>query len=366
MSGVVAGTAATSALGPYLLGAAGISGGSSILSGILGSSGSTQAGLDQSGLQVGGLEALLSGAQTATNALSPYYTGGLENYDILQYLMSGTTPSYSNSAMTGVGGLNLPANATPSQIDAQISNLQQQIAGWEGGSNVSAQSKYAGTLADMQNELAQLQQLQQQSQATGAATNAIGSLGLPAGYFTQAEQTPFSYNPSTDPAYTGAMGIASQEIAAQQAQGGGFGSGNMASALQNEALTMEPEYQTQALNTYQQNYINTPQQLYNMLTGNTAGAGGTTAQNVANIATGSGANVSQQLGGIGNTLAQSQLGSTNALTSALSGVGNTAMTGLNTYSNMSSEANLAAILQQYLGGGSGSGQQGLNYIFPTG
>ena len=97
----------------------------------------------------------------------------------------------------------------------------------------------------------------------------------------------FSYNANNDPNLQSAATWANNLIASQNAAAGGYGSGNMASALNQEDVgTLEPQYYNQAFQNYDVNQIQPRQMIYNMLTGNTSGAGGAMAQNVANLDTG--------------------------------------------------------------------------------
>jgi hypothetical protein len=346
------------------LGAAG-----QIANGIIGSNAAGNAAQTAAQGTLGALETGLAGTQAGLNALDPYYGGGLTDYDILQSLMTGQGPSYSTPALQGIGGVNLPAGATPQQVASAISALQQGIAGWEGGSNVSAQEKYAGTLGEMQSELAQLQQIQQQQNAAtqaGTATNQLAAQGMGPGWLTNIPQ--FSYNVNNDPNLQSAATWANNLIASQNAAAGGYGSGNMASALNQEDVgTLEPAYYNQAFQNYDVNQIQPRQMIYNMLTGNTSGAGGAMAQNAANLNTGSAANAGQYLTGIGNDLASGTLGQANAFENSLTGLGTQANSllglGMN-YQNAQSIAQAIAAGQiptQTFGGTYGAGS-GINAL----
>ena len=266
----------------------------------------------------------IGGQESATSALSPYYTGGLGNYDFLQYLM----------------GANAPAAATWTDANqAQMDALQSYINNY-GGTRGGQSGKYGAVLANAQSQLAQLQQQQQAAQSSTQANAQIGASGLSQGYLTNIPQ--FNYNPATDTNLIGAGNLASQETAAQQAAGGGFGSGNMASSIATElAGTLEPQYYNMALQSYNTNQVNPRTTLYNELTGNTGGAGQNTASNLANVYTGSAAATSPYAAGAGSAAASGTLGQSNAYTNALAGISNTGMGAANLYSNYLNSQNLA-------------------------
>ncbi|MGD0229714.1 MAG: hypothetical protein ABSC19_05050, partial [Syntrophorhabdales bacterium] len=133
-------------------------GASNVISGLLGSSASSNAATQAAEGQANALSALLSGEQTSQTALSPYYTGGLTDYDTLQYLL-------------GTGGTGGTATWTDAD-QQQMNQLQASIQGFIGGSNASAKAKYADVLANYQQQYNQLALQKQQYQAQQAAQTA--------------------------------------------------------------------------------------------------------------------------------------------------------------------------------------------------
>lgn len=306
----------------------------------------------QIGGELAGLENMYGGQTNALAALAPYNIGGAANYGMLQSLITGNAPSYTAPATTS-SVLSTQAGATPDQIAAAIATLQGDIKGWLGGSNVSAQGKYAGTLAAMEQQLAQLQQIQQQEQATGQAQTGVNTLtaaGYGPGYLSSLPQ--FSYNPTSDPNLQGALTLANQGIAAQQLAGGGFGSGNMATALAAEAETAVPEYEQLAEGEYNMQQLVPREYLTSLLSSNTGGTGLATGQDIANLFTGNAANASNLYTGIGGAGAAGTIGASNAWTNALTGIGNTGNSLANLY--MQQNSPLYQAMTQYFqnqGGG---------------
>jgi hypothetical protein len=286
-------------LGLIMGGSAGVGALGNIVSGIFGSSASEQAAQEAALGQYNALAGVLSGQQSAVSALSPYYTGGLENYDVLNYLLTGTTGNAQP--------------LTPAQ-QAQLTQAQNWLNAYNANPNPSVKEKYASmyesNLATVQNLTNQQSAYQAQQQAGGAAAGT----GLPAGYLS----TPFNLNTAMESGTGNQMlNLATNQIAAQRAATGGYGSGNQATDLSNYiAGTFEPTLYGQ--------YTGNQQQLFNMLTGNTGGAGQNAATNVANVYTGSAATGAPYSAGIGSSQAAGTLGSANAITNALTGTGNQA------------------------------------------
>jgi len=320
------------------LGAAGVAAAGSVAGGVLGSSAAgsaanaSQAGANQ------GILSMLSGQQAATGAIQPYAQTGGANNSFLAYLMGQGAPTSSGWTSSDA---------------SQLASLQQIANAVSNQSNFSAHPGDATYLTSLDQQIAQLQAQQQGAATATQANQQISSSGLPQGYFTQAASNPFSYNPLTDTNLQGANTLAAQEIAAQKAAGGGFGSGNMASSIANETATLEPQYEQMALGTYQQNYNTNPNNLYNMISGQSQ-SGQNASNALANIYTGGASNIAQLQGTSANAAASGILGASNASTNALSGLSNALTGGANTYSNLTSQQQLAAILQQLSGSSSAS------------
>jgi hypothetical protein len=334
----------------------GISAAGSLGSALIGSSSASTAAQEAVAGENASLAAGYSGTQSAASALSPYYIGGLTDYDLLQYGLTGTTPTSSSTSA------NWQQYATQGGTDmaSAIGNLESYINNFyttRGGQSGKYGAAYETAVGDLQ----QLQLLQQQQAAQTSASSAVTSSGIPANYFTKAATTPFSYDVSTDTNLAASEKMANSQIAAQQAAGGGFGSGNMASSIATElAGTLEPTYYNQALGTYQQNYINTPQSIYNMLSGQ---SGSSTASSLASLYSGSGTSSGNTQSSIGQSNASGTSASSAATTNALTGVGNAATSGVNTYANYSNQSQLAALMKQLTGGTSGSYSPANYYIF---
>ncbi|MGD0229909.1 MAG: hypothetical protein ABSC19_06050, partial [Syntrophorhabdales bacterium] len=161
--------------------------------------------------------------------------------------------------------------------------------------------------------------------------------GLPSGYLTNIPSFNFNLNDSmTSGTGSQMLNLAMQQIQAQQAASGGFGSGNQATALANYiGGTYEPTLYNQAYQTYQTNQIDPRELIYGMLTGNTGGSGQSTANTLANLYTGT---------------SSEALGSANALTSMLTGLGTGATGGMgNMYLNYLGNQNLVNALGQNSG-----------------
>ena len=158
------------------------------------------------------------------------------------------------------------------------------------------------------------------------------------------------------------LNLAMQQIASQGAAGGNVNSGNMDTGIANYiGGTFEPSLESQ--------YTGQQQQLYNMLTGNTGGAGQQAAGSLANIYTGSANNAGNYLSGIGNALASGTLGQANAYSNALTGLGNQANSllgmGLNYQNSQNTQGLLSQILANQQGLGSGSGANLLSNPYIT-
>jgi hypothetical protein len=325
-----------------ILGAAGISGLSNIGSALIGSSSANTAAQQAASGGNAALAAGYAGTQSAANALSPYYTGGLTDYDLLQYGLTGTTPTESSNWQQY-------ATQGGTDLSSAIGNLQNYINNFY--NNRGGQSgKYGAAYETAVSNLQQLQLLQQQQTAQSQASSAVTSSGIPANYFTKAATTPFSYDVSTDTNLQAAESLANKNIAAQQAATGGYGSGNQASAIATElAGTLEPTYYNQALGTYQQNYINTPQSLYNMLSGQ---SGSSTASSLANLYSGAGTNAGNTTSSIGNTLASGTTNASNSYLNSLSGLSNTATNAASLGLSYQNSKALADAIKNLGGGGS--------------
>jgi len=306
------------------------------LAGLLtGQSGVQQAEQQTLGSEVAGLGAL-GGAQTnALAAISPYTQGGLANYDILNYLLSGQTPTaptvpvglYSQiGAITG--------GAAPTDPTSALNLINTWMAEYPGWQQSHPSHNYSGDLSEAQSIESQLQQYQNQLQAYQGAQQAIGSLpnNLGAGSLLTMLSNPFSYNVATDPNMQNASNFANQQIASQNAAAGNYGSGNMASSIAQEiAGTLEPTYEGQAYQNWQANNPAMAENIINAFEGNVGGAGQNAATNVGNIYTGTGTNIANLLSGTGNTLASLTAGGTNLTTNTIGNLSNLLGSGLNNY-----------------------------------
>jgi hypothetical protein len=284
--------------------------------------------------------------QSAVAAEQPYYNGGLTDYDILQY---------------GITGNSNTGNVQPLTQDQtnQIQQLQDYINNY--GSTRGGQSgKYAGALADAESQLSALQSQQQTYQSQQQAQAGITNSGMQAGGLMKMLDTPFSYNVNTDPNLQAAATWANGNIASQNAAAGNYGSGAMASALNQEDVgTLESQYYNQALQNYQTNGPTMASNIVSLLEGNTSGAGGTTANALSNIYTGSALNsTTNALTGIGNSNASGTLGQGNAISNASTGASNGINSGIGTYLNNSSQSNLATQIQQLITKMNASGNSG--------
>jgi hypothetical protein len=289
----------------------------SLGSALIGSNAANSAAQQAASGNQNALLGIQGGEQAGAAALSPYYTGGLQNYDFLNYLLTGNANPQNAQALT------------PDQQARE--GLLQSLINWDAAP------------PGAQGELATLQQQGQAAQAAQGAQAAATGSGLPANYLTNIPA--FNYDPTKDTNLIGAGNLASQQIAAQQAAGGGFGSGNMASSIAEElAGTLEPQYYQMAANTYNVNQIQPRTMLYNMLTGSTGGAGQSAAGSLANVYTGQATNAAPYSAGIGNALASGTMGSANAYTNALTGTSNNAMGAGNLYVNYLNSQNTANAL----------------------
>ena len=293
----------------------------------------------------------LSGENSALATLSPYYTSGLTNNALLSYLLNGTTPTATTETTTPYG-IGTDSNWSSYSIDEQIAKLQQNINAQSTNTDPGEQSAVTGWKQD-------LAQLQASKTAAANASSSATSSGLGAGYLTNIPS--FSYDVSTDTNLAASEKMANSQIAAQQAAGGGFGSGNMASSIATElAGTLEPTYYNQALQNYTTNQITPRELIYNMLSGQN---GSSTANTIAGIDTGTSTSAANTASSIGQSLASGTSASSAATTNALTGVGNAATSGVNTYANYSNQSQLAALIKQLAGGTSGGYSSADDYIF---
>lgn len=143
-----------------------------------------------------------------------------------------------------------------------------------------------------------------------------------------------------------AMSDAIQQGMASAAAGGNYGSGNMATALQDNANKLALQGYSTGLSDYWSQNSN----IFNML--NQLSQSG---QNAAGNLASTGTQVANQVGANtiagGNAIASGIVNSSNALTSNLSNASNTAMSGLSTYMKYQQYQNYL----NSLSGGSGTG-----------
>jgi len=326
-----------------ILGAAGISAAGNIGSALLGSSQSSDAySAAQSGSNLGILSTL-SGEQSAAAPLAQYgQTGGAAN-DFMAYLLGGAAPSSSGWTASDA---------------SQLASLQQTANAVANQGNFSAHPGDASYLTSLDQQIAQLQALQSGSATATEANQEITASGLPQGYFTQAASHPFSYDPSTDPLLQSAIGVTGQEDNALASVYGGVGSGNTVDKINQDIISTDvPQYENLALQTYNQNYVTNPNNLYNMLSG-VSQSGQNSANALGNIYTGGAANIAQLQGNAGNAAASGILGSSNALSNGITGLSNTAQSAAGTYLNNQSQQNLYNLIAQMQNGNGGIDTQG--------
>ena len=329
------------ALGAAGVGVAGSIGGALIGSNAAGNAADTaQAGSNQ------GVLSILSGQQAATGAIQPYAQTGEANNSFLAYLMGQGAPTSSGWTSSDA---------------SQLASLQQIANAVSNQSNFSAHPADASYLTSLDQQIAQLQNQQQASQVATQANNQISASGLPQGYFEQAASHPFSYDPTTDPLLQSAAGLTAETDNALASVYGGVGSGNTVDTINQNILTADvPQYENLALQQYNQNYVTNPQNLYNMLSGQSQ-SGQNAGNALANIYTGGAANIAQLQGNAANAAASGITGSANALSNGLTGLGNTAQSAAGTYLNNQSQQSLYNLIAQMQNGGGGGGGSSYSY-----
>jgi hypothetical protein len=300
-----------------MLAAAGVSAAGSAW---IGSSSAKDAANQAALSQYGAESMMVGGQQSAVGALEPYAVGGNKLYDMLQYYLTG------NMGTQPVWG---------AQQQADLDAANAKVSAWQSSGSAKAKEAHAGEYAQDVQTLNQLTQQKQQADAYTQAQSSTGSSGLPAGYLSQ----PFNLNTAMQSGGSGGgmVDLSMQEIAAQRAASGGFGSGNQATDIANYISgTFQPEMYAEDTSS--------KQNLYNMLTGNTGGAGQSVATNEAGIYSGTG--TAQYAAGAGSATAAGTLGQSNAYTNALTGVGNTATGTAGLYLNYQNQQAILNALKQ--------------------
>lgn len=265
--------------------------------------------------------------------------------------------SIAAAAVVGAGA-NLYA---ASEQSSAVSGAAQTTAQAETN---AAQLQYNASMAALGLQTTEYNQGQAEMQPWlrqgGLAESTLGQLTQPGGqlYNTGYTQQQFQGSPlylTMQQQQT--FGI--DQLQAQSAAGGMYGSGNMGTALTNYAQLMAGTYEPAA---YSQ-YASQNQTLYNELAG-LAGTGQTAATNMANTGQ-SYANTASQTGiaasqalaagqiGTAQSLAGGQIGQGNIWANSISGVGNQAMGGVGSYLNYYQNQNLINML----GGNSGGNVQ---------
>ena len=302
-------------------------------SAILGSSSAADAAQAAMTGEAAAIQATYGGAQSAYNILSPYTQGGLQNYDYLNYLLTGQGgQNYQSPALPSVGSIQgLPAGASPAQVQAYMTALQNYIGSFHG----DLATKYAGAYSQAQQALTQAQSVVQQQQASAATQGTIAGSTLPANYLT----TPFNLQTSMQSGTGNQMlTLAEQQIAAQNAATGGYGSGNQATALANYiGGTFEPTLQSQ--------YSGTQNQIYNYLTGNVGGSGQAANTGLANLYGQIGQAAAPYMAQGGQTQAGSIASQGTAWNNALTNFTNSAQGAGNQFMNYLTGQNIVSAIQ---------------------
>jgi hypothetical protein len=220
-------------------------------------------------------------APTTTNAAA----GGQQYYNP----QTGQITTAPTTTSQGVGEFGKATYQQPINLSSPTAAAQLKAAGWQpyGSTNQTAAAPASTSAA-----------------ATG---NQNSLLNIPA----------FSYNASTDPNLQNAANWSNNLISAQNAAAGNYGSGNMASALNQEDVgALEPTYYNQALNTYGQNLNSQYTMPYNFLA-SMAGYGQTAANSLANTGQAAVSNIGNYGVSGANALGAGQVGASNAYNSGL-------------------------------------------------